>query len=97
MDCHVEVSANRKDDAGRPETHYGRIWRMLHRWPAEVRREAASSGSVARLHDDELLDLASGHPNFRHQRSNLSRRGSSGAPALAKFRTRNRIRASTCF
>ncbi|MCG5079038.1 transposase [Paraburkholderia tagetis] len=42
---------------GLPEIHYTRIYRTFRRWRRAGCIDAIFSGSVARLHDDQLLDL----------------------------------------
>src|ERR1035437_3356657 len=47
-----------KDQAGRPEIHYTRIYCVFRRWEAEGCIAAIFTGSVAKLHQDDLLDTS---------------------------------------
>ncbi|SIO72578.1 hypothetical protein SAMN05444172_9027 [Burkholderia sp. GAS332] len=53
MVCQWKSLPNEKNDKGRPEIHYTRIYRALRRWP-HLRNFC---GSVHRLHQHPPLDL----------------------------------------
>jgi hypothetical protein len=45
-----------KDDEGRPETHYTRIYRIWRRWLDNSCMDVIFAGSVSKLHEDGHLD-----------------------------------------
>src|ERR1035437_5732863 len=47
-----------KDQSGRPEIHYTRIYCVFRRWEAEGCIAAIFTSSVAKLHQDDLLDTS---------------------------------------
>ena len=47
-----------RDDEGRPEIHYTRIYGAFRRWEADGCIDAIFTGSVMQLHQDELLDIS---------------------------------------
>ena len=57
MGCQWKALPIEKNDEGRPEIHYTRIYRALRRWQADGCIDRIFSGSVHRLHQDQLLDL----------------------------------------
>jgi transposase len=57
MGCQWKVLPIEKNDEGRPEIHYTRIYRALRRWQADGCIDAIFAGPVHRLHQDQLLDL----------------------------------------
>ena len=56
MGCQWKALPIEKNDEGRPEIHYTRIYRALRRWQADGCIDRIFSGSVHRLHQDQLLD-----------------------------------------
>jgi transposase len=57
MGCQWKALPIEKNDEGRPEIHYTRIYRALRRWQADGCIDRIFSGSVHKLHQDQLLDL----------------------------------------
>src|SRR6202790_677901 len=57
MGCQWKALPIEKTDEGRPEIHYTRIYRALRRWQADGCIDRIFSGSVHKLHQDQLLDL----------------------------------------
>ena len=57
MGCQWKALPIEKNDEGRPEIHYTRIYRALRRWQADGCIDRIFSGSVHRLHQDQLLDV----------------------------------------
>jgi transposase len=57
MGCQWKALPIEKNDEGRPEIHYTRIYRALRRWQADGCIDAIFAGSVHKLHQDQLLDL----------------------------------------
>jgi hypothetical protein len=57
MGCQWKVLPIEKNDEGRPEIHFTRIYRALRRRQADGCIDAIFAGSVLRLHQDQLLDL----------------------------------------
>ena len=57
MGCQWKALPIEKNDEGRPEIHYTRIYRAFRRWQADGCIDRIFSGSVHRLHQDQLLDL----------------------------------------
>ncbi|WP_236072584.1 transposase [Paraburkholderia domus] len=55
--CQWKALPIEKNDEGRPEIHYTRIYQALRRWRADGRIDRIFSGSVHKLHQDQLLDL----------------------------------------
>jgi transposase len=56
MGCQWKELPIDKNNEGRPETHYTRIYRIWRRWVAEGCMDAIFAGSVSRLHQDGLLN-----------------------------------------
>ena len=56
MGCQWKALPIEKNDEGRPEIHYTRIYRAFRRWQADGCIDRIFSGSVHRLHQDQLLD-----------------------------------------
>ena len=56
MGCQWKALPIEKNDEGRPEIHYTRIYRALRRWQADGCIDRIFAGSVHRLHQDQLLD-----------------------------------------
>jgi transposase len=57
MGCQWKALPIEKNDEGRPEIHYTRIYRALRRWQADGCIDRIFAGSVRKLHQDQLLDL----------------------------------------
>ncbi|SAL04276.1 Transposase DDE domain protein [Caballeronia arationis] len=57
MGCQWKALPIEKNDEGRPEIHYTRIYRALRRWQADGCIDKIFAGSVRKLHQDGLLDL----------------------------------------
>jgi transposase len=57
MGCQWKALPIEKNDEGRPEIHYTRIYRALRRWQADGCIDRIFAGSVHKLHQDQLLDL----------------------------------------
>jgi transposase len=57
MGCQWKALPIEKNDEGRPEIHYTRIYRALRRWQADGCIDRIFAGSVRKLHQDGLLDL----------------------------------------
>ena len=57
LGCQWKELPIEKDDEGRPEIHYTRIYRAWRRWEADGCIDAIFAGSVLRLHQDDLLDI----------------------------------------
>ena len=57
MGCQWKALPIEKNDEGRPEIHYTRIYRAFRRWQADGCIDRIFSGSVHRLDQDQLLDL----------------------------------------
>jgi transposase len=58
MGCQWKMLPIESNDKGLPEIHPTRIYRMMRRWQTDGSIERVFAGSVNRLHDDQLLDLA---------------------------------------
>jgi len=58
MGCQWNMLPIESNDKGLPEIHPTRIYRMMRRWQTDGSIERVFAGSVNRLHDDQLLDLA---------------------------------------
>ena len=57
LGCQWKELPIQKDDEGRPEIHYTRIYSAWRRWEANGCIDAIFTGSVAQLHRDNLLDI----------------------------------------
>jgi transposase len=57
LGCQWKELPIQKDDEGRPEIHYTRIYSAWRRWEADGCIDAIFTGSVAQLHRDKLLDI----------------------------------------
>jgi transposase len=57
MGCQWKALPMEKNDEGRPEIHYTRIYRALRRWQADGCIDRIFAGSVRKLHQEGLLDL----------------------------------------
>lgn len=57
LGCQWKELPIQKDDEGRPEIHYTRIYSAWRRWEADGCIDAIFTGSVAQLHRDNLLDI----------------------------------------
>jgi transposase len=57
MGCRWKELPIEKDGEGRPEIHYTRIYSVLRRWEADGCMDAIFTGSVLRLHQDNLRDI----------------------------------------
>ncbi len=57
MGCQWKALPIEKNDEGRPEINYTRIYRTLRRWQADGCIDRIFSGSVHKLHQDQLLEL----------------------------------------
>jgi transposase len=57
MGCQWKELPIEKDGEGRPEIHYTRIYSALRRWEADGCMDAIFTGSVLKLHQDNLLDI----------------------------------------
>jgi transposase len=57
MGCQWKALPIEKNDEGRPEIHYTRIYRVLRRWQADGCIDRIFAGSVHKLHQDQLLGL----------------------------------------
>lgn len=57
MGCQWKELPIECDAKGRPEIHYTRLYRAFRRWEADGCIDAIFTGSVLKLHQDELLDV----------------------------------------
>ena len=57
LGCQWKELPIQKDDEGRPEIHYTRIYSAWRRWEADGCIDAIFTGSVVQLHRDNLLDI----------------------------------------
>src|SRR6202049_3299022 len=57
MGCQWKELPIEKDGEGRPEIHHTRIYSAFRRWDADGCMDAIFTGSVLRLHQDNLLDI----------------------------------------
>lgn len=57
MGCQWKCLPIDRDETGRPEIHYTRIYRALRRWQANGCLESIFASSVRQLYHDGLLDL----------------------------------------
>src|SRR5258708_8969214 len=57
MGCQWKELPIEKDSEGRPEIHYTRIYSAFRRWEAAGCMDAIFTGSVLKLHQDNLLDI----------------------------------------
>ena len=55
--CQWEELHIEKDDAGKPEIHYSRLFRTFKRWVNDGCFEKIFVGSVGKLFENNLLDL----------------------------------------
>jgi transposase len=58
MGCQWKELPIERDDEGRPEIHYTRIYRAFRRWEADGCIDAIFAGTVLKLHQDNLLDTS---------------------------------------
>jgi transposase len=58
MGCQWMMLPIEKNDKGRAEIHHTRIYRMMRRWQADGSIDRIFSGTVHKLHQDQLLDLS---------------------------------------
>ncbi len=56
LGCQCKELPIEKDQEGRPEIHYTRIYGAFRRWQADGCCEAVFAGSVLKLHQANLLD-----------------------------------------
>jgi len=57
LGCQWKELPIEKDDEGRPEIHYTRIYSTLRRWEADGCMEAIFTGTVLKLQQDNRLDI----------------------------------------
>ena len=57
MGCQWQELPIERDEDGRPEIHYTRLYRAFRRWEAAGCIDAIFAGSVLKLHRDALLDV----------------------------------------
>jgi len=58
MGCQWKELPIEKDQNGRPEIHYTRIYRAFRRWGADGCFDAIFAASVLKLHQADLLDIS---------------------------------------
>jgi transposase len=58
MGCQWKMLPIERNAKGVPEIHYTRIYRAMRRWQANGFIDKIFAGSVRKLHQDQLLDLA---------------------------------------
>ena len=58
MGCQWTMLPIDSNDEGHREIHHTRIYRMMRRWQADGSIERIFSGTVDRLHQDQLLELS---------------------------------------
>jgi transposase len=58
MGCQWKMLPIERNAKGVPEIHYTRIYRAMRRWQADGFIDKIFAGSVRKLHQDQLLDLA---------------------------------------
>lgn len=56
--CQWKELPIQKDQTGRPEIHYTRIYGAFRRWEADGCMDAIFTGSVGKLHQNDLLDTS---------------------------------------
>jgi transposase len=72
LGCQWKELPIEKDQEGRPEIHYTRIYGAFRRWQADGCFEAVFAGSVLKLHQANLLDTR--HPRRRYDDRGEERR-----------------------
>ena len=79
-----------KDESGRPEIHYTRIYSVFRRWESDGCMNAIFVGSVLKLHQNDLLNTSVIHSDgdrLRYSDESLRYRGALRAEHLQRRMT----------